>query len=271
MSYTAKNIQIFTAAFAGCLAGMGLSDRQITDTDAAKYAGLAVTAGAFSQAIDTAWGDVKATTLLSVECMQQACAAYWQDRSPRATAQTSDAASYARPALAIIAAIDAAAAYFAAQGLTPPAIPGGISTFASIACRQSQNIVKFDPVQFDTVDTLQGTLTFDAGNYQLVIGETGFYLCSYTLRAVKSVAGDCYWSFLVNGAAPIAQSQVTVEDSGAADEAVVLLTATFVQTFTIRDRISVSHVTDVLNCGLLATDESGPPAALLSLTLLKAS
>jgi hypothetical protein len=127
MAYTPKNIQIFTAAFAGALAGMGLSDRIISDSNALTYAGLATVAGAFAQAIDTAWTVARSATLLDVEAIQSESAAYWQDRSPNNDATTSNPATYAAAALAILATITASETYFAAQGIIPPAIPGGSS------------------------------------------------------------------------------------------------------------------------------------------------
>lgn len=75
MAYTPQNLQIFTAAFCGALAGMGLSDRQITSQSPATYAGLASVAGAFAQAVDTAWTSARATTLLDVEAIQSESAA----------------------------------------------------------------------------------------------------------------------------------------------------------------------------------------------------
>lgn len=66
MTYIPQNVQIFTAAYAGCLAGMGVSDRIISSTNPLVYAGIASVAGAFSKAVDTAWG-ARATTLLDVE------------------------------------------------------------------------------------------------------------------------------------------------------------------------------------------------------------
>lgn len=127
MPYTALNIQIFTAAYCGALAGMGLSDRQITDQSSVSYAGLASVAGAFAQAVDTAWGAVRATTLLDTEAIQSASQAFWQDRSPIPDSTNTLPATHASAALAIIATITAAETYYASQGLTPPAIPGGSS------------------------------------------------------------------------------------------------------------------------------------------------
>ncbi len=127
MSYAPKNVQIFTAAFAGTLAGMGLSDRIISNSDPASYAGLASVAGAFAQAVDTAWTDSRATTLLDIEAIQSNCAAYWQDRSPIVDATNTNAATHAAAALTILATITASESYYAAQGITPPAIPGGTS------------------------------------------------------------------------------------------------------------------------------------------------
>lgn len=128
MAYVPQNLQIFTAAFCGALAGMGLSDRIISDQSSASYAGLASVAGAFAQAVDTAWTSARATTLLDVEAVQSESAAYWQDRSPIPDATNTAPATHAAGALALIATITAGNTYFTAQGITPPPIPGGGST-----------------------------------------------------------------------------------------------------------------------------------------------
>lgn len=123
MAYTPQNLQIFTAAFAGSLAGMGLSDRNIVNTSASAYAGLASVAGAFAQAVDTAWG-VNANQL-DLEAIQSNCAAFWQERSPNADSINTNPSTWANAALAIVATVQASEAYFTDQGIVPPAIPGG--------------------------------------------------------------------------------------------------------------------------------------------------
>lgn len=125
MSYTVKNIQVFNAVYSGCLGGMGVSDRNITDTQASAYAGVAAVAGAFAQAVDTAWGNVRAATLLDVYALITACEGYWQDRSPLASQANTNPATHAKPALAIIAIVTAGEGYYAGEGITPPSTGGG--------------------------------------------------------------------------------------------------------------------------------------------------
>lgn len=123
MPYVPQNLQIFTAAYCGALAGMGLSDRQIRDSSAASYAGLATVAGAWAQAVDTAFG-VNANQM-NLEAIQSESQAYWQDRSPISDATNTNPTTHASGALAVVATIQASEAYYASQGIVPPAIPGG--------------------------------------------------------------------------------------------------------------------------------------------------
>lgn len=57
MAYTPLNINVYTAAFAGAMAGLGVPNGAfIIDPTTADYASVAAVAAVFSQAVDTAWG-----------------------------------------------------------------------------------------------------------------------------------------------------------------------------------------------------------------------
>lgn len=126
MAYTPKNVGIFTAAFAGALAGMGASDRVPSEIVSTAYTGLCQVAGAYAQQFDTTWA-FRATTGLDRDCVRQLSEAVWQDRSPQAVAPNLTPSTYAGLVNALIAQVTAAETYFSAQGIVPPvAIDGNV-------------------------------------------------------------------------------------------------------------------------------------------------
>ena len=67
MAYTPKNINVYTAAFSGAMAGIANpTGAFITDPTSADYAGAALVASVFAQAVDTAWGTVTVANTFDV-------------------------------------------------------------------------------------------------------------------------------------------------------------------------------------------------------------
>jgi hypothetical protein len=124
MAYVPVNLQMFCAAYAGALAGMGASDRVPTDNLPADYAGLASVAGAFAQSFDTEWA-LSPTTSLDLQCAQELCEVAWQDRAPQAVPPNLTPANWTSLTQALIAMIKAGDAYFAGLGIVPPPVGGG--------------------------------------------------------------------------------------------------------------------------------------------------
>jgi hypothetical protein len=116
MSYTVKNAAIYIAVYAGALAGLGASDRQLTSDTAADYDGSAEIAGAFAQEFDTLWGTAPASDV-AVEMAEECALAYWARRSPVPTARTILPATYETECAALIALITSAENYFNGQGI----------------------------------------------------------------------------------------------------------------------------------------------------------
>jgi len=116
-----NNPQIYTAAFAGAMAGMGFSDRIPTDPLPAGYAELSATAGAFASEIDTLWGVTPAASL-EIQGMQSVCEAVWQSRT---ALTTSVPASWVPICKAVIVAIQEAISYYATNGIPNPPFGGG--------------------------------------------------------------------------------------------------------------------------------------------------
>ena len=121
--YVPQNLTIFTAAFAGALAGMGSSGRVITDPIPADYSSYTDAAGAFAQAIDTTWGVTPATEL-DVQAMEECCESSFQGRSPPVGAPFNLASNYTGLAAAIVALVQEGDAYYASQGIVSPVVDG---------------------------------------------------------------------------------------------------------------------------------------------------
>src|SRR5216684_3149146 len=124
MSYVPNSVDVFTAAYSGALAGMGISDRVPTDQNASSYASLAVIAGAFAQAFDTVWGSATPNQL-DLDSILELSEAAWQDRAPITSAVTTNPASWLHLSRVILAMVTAGEGYYAGQGITPPPAGGG--------------------------------------------------------------------------------------------------------------------------------------------------
>lgn len=118
MAYVPNSIDMYTAAFAGALAALRVSERQNVSAVAADYAGSSVTAGAWAQALDTAWASPTANALDVEQCFEASYARFAECADVEG-APFSDPTTYATDAAAIVALIQAAEAYFATQGIVP--------------------------------------------------------------------------------------------------------------------------------------------------------
>jgi len=123
MAYVPNNIQVYMAAYAGALGGMGASDRILISSNPSKYSGIASVAGAYAQQFDTTWGNANATQL-DVFMIEALSEDVWLGRAVVTTFQTTRPIFYANYVNAIIAAIQAGDTYVTEQGITPPD-PGG--------------------------------------------------------------------------------------------------------------------------------------------------
>lgn len=185
MSYVPSNLQVFTAAYSGAIAGMVLGARSIKDTNAADYANQATIAGAFAQALDTAWGPSRATTLLDTNGINAACQSYWQTTQPdQSAASHYTATRWAATALAILAPITAAESYFATQGIVPPVVPGGTPTgggnivanlaaLAAVATGALQSGTQYYVQTLQTFFTLNATDTLTPDAITIIAASAG--------------------------------------------------------------------------------------------------
>jgi hypothetical protein len=125
--YNPVNPLIFTAAYAGALAGMGASGRLPIDTNSndSLMVNIAMAAGAFAIEFDTKFATSGiAIDFLSINSTQEVCEAAWQERNP-VLFDIDVPSSYSGLASALIAIIKSGEAYFAGQDIAPPAIGGG--------------------------------------------------------------------------------------------------------------------------------------------------
>jgi hypothetical protein len=129
MAYSPQNLTVFTAAYAGCMAGLVASGRMPNDSLAADYSGYANITSAYAQSFDTVWGTVAPDTL-QVMLIELASKAVWEQRNVAATLQTQSAGNYTALVTAIIAFITQGGTNVAALGITPNLWPtvGGWNT-----------------------------------------------------------------------------------------------------------------------------------------------
>jgi hypothetical protein len=146
MTYTVKNADVFQSAYAGSLAGIAENSSLITDPAAADYVNAAAIAGAFAQAVDTAWGTDPVDWLQMTIC-QTACEQLFANRSLTPSGKPAYSATglfnaggtglgnqWGPPGIAagmpsnaeaIVALMEAGEAYYASQGITPLPVPSG--------------------------------------------------------------------------------------------------------------------------------------------------
>src|SRR5271165_4145991 len=126
MSYAPINTKVFTAAYAGAIAGMAVSG-WITDPTSADYSNATIIAGAFAQSFDTIWNDSAALNSLELAAITAIVQTDFNGRGPgpfnSPTYQSPN--NWNSAAAACIALVLECDIYFAGQGITPPT-PGGI-------------------------------------------------------------------------------------------------------------------------------------------------
>jgi hypothetical protein len=124
MPYAIQNANVFTAAFSGALAGMGVSGRVPISANPARYSGLIAVANAFAEQFDTLWGATAVGTL-EVQTISESSESLWQNRAPIPSVVTLNPLTWESECQGIIAIVQEALAWYASQGYTNPAIGGG--------------------------------------------------------------------------------------------------------------------------------------------------
>lgn len=111
MTYDPNNVQVFTAAFSGALAGMGASNKTpvSTNSESDVNVGLANVAGAFAQEFDSLYSG--ATTTLAISTIQELCESVWQQRVPQFSPPFTTPVTYEAICQALIAIVQAGIQY----------------------------------------------------------------------------------------------------------------------------------------------------------------
>lgn len=127
MAYTATSIDVFIAAYAGCLGGMRNLRGVSQNTSPAHYAHIAQVALAFAEAFDTEYAAILPNDLQLAE-IETICSEQMAGKQPGGVPPTT-AAFWTKPVLAIIALLSEADAVVAANVTNPipfPSPPSGI-------------------------------------------------------------------------------------------------------------------------------------------------
>src|ERR1041385_904628 len=131
MTYSPTNVDAYTNAFAGALAGMAISG-WIVDPTSADYSNVATIAGAFAQAFDMVWADATALNWLQIQSIQSVCQEQFTGHAPGSldNATFTQGANWAVPAAACAALVLEGDAFVASEGITPntPGSGGGGSS-----------------------------------------------------------------------------------------------------------------------------------------------
>ncbi len=125
MTYSPINTQAYVSAYAGAIAGMGVSG-WIVNPAAGDYARVSGIAGAFAEAFDLVWNNGATLNGLQSQSIQTICQNEFSGRGPGSldNATLALASNWTIPAAACAALVLEGDAYFAGQGITPPT-PGG--------------------------------------------------------------------------------------------------------------------------------------------------
>lgn len=129
MPYVPNNNEVYTLAYNGVMAGITVANRVLTDSNSSAYDDEAAIAGAFAEAVDTAFNNEGlSANELTLGLLSESCEGAWTNRAPLPTPDNLSAASYTDLVAALIAVVKAAVAYFAAEGITPPGGMSGLPT-----------------------------------------------------------------------------------------------------------------------------------------------
>jgi hypothetical protein len=129
MAYTPINIDAYTNAYSGAIAGMAISG-WIVDPTSADYSNVATIAGAFAQAFDVVWNNGTELNWLQIQSIQSVCQEQFAGHAPGSldSAALAQAANWAVPAAACAALVLQGDSFVASEGITPNTPGGGGSS-----------------------------------------------------------------------------------------------------------------------------------------------
>lgn len=118
MAYAPLNLAVFTAAFAGALAGMGASGRVISDPLESSYNGISIDAFAFAQSFDTTWG-LNPVNSSIIDSIKECSESVWEKRSPNNVSPFNNATNYNGLSSAVMALVKSGNNYLNSLGIYP--------------------------------------------------------------------------------------------------------------------------------------------------------
>jgi hypothetical protein len=205
MSYVPNNPNVFGAAYNGCMYGIAANRAALSDTNESDFVNPAIIAGAFAQAIDTIWGSVTVANQLDVGVITGACNDYWQrGATPSAQGSFQLASTWLGAAEAIVILVDAAEAYFAAQGITPLPIPSGSGSTVLTGDVTGTEAGGIIPTTIANVNPDVGTFGSSSQAAQVTVNAKGQVTAAADVTIDATIVGD------VNGSGPVTAIAVTL-------------------------------------------------------------
>lgn len=125
MPYSPLNINVYTAAFAGAMAGIGVPNGAfIVDPVTGDYSSVAAVSAVFAQAVDTAWGAVVVPNSFDLACISEAASSLFARGASPLTGNTLLQANWTIVATALVAMVRQGDTNFGTQNITPPGVSG---------------------------------------------------------------------------------------------------------------------------------------------------
>jgi hypothetical protein len=134
MTYAPINIDAYTNAYSGAVAGMAVSG-WITDPTSAEYSNVAAVGGAFAQAFDVVWNDATALNWLQIQSIQSVCQQQFAGHAPSDNTALTQPSNWAVPAAACAALVLEVDAFVASEGITPNSPGSGGGAVTSVFAR----------------------------------------------------------------------------------------------------------------------------------------
>lgn len=159
MAYLPNNQSIFLAAFSGALAGMAAGGKVIVDPNSSDYDGLSSVAGAFAQAIDSAWGITDANQA-EVDSMEEACESSWQERTPQTVAPFNTPTNWSTLATAIVALVRSGNNYLVSQGVISPVVSPLVADYLIVGLGTAGAAL----ARYLSEDMITSVIAFESGN-----------------------------------------------------------------------------------------------------------
>ncbi len=125
MTYAPINVDAYTNAYSGALAGMAISGWIVAPTSS-EYSDVTTIAGAFAQAFDLVWNSGTDLNWLQIQSIQSVCQEQFAGHAPGSLDNTTlaQASNWAVPAAACAALVLEGDAFVTGEGITPNT-PGG--------------------------------------------------------------------------------------------------------------------------------------------------